>query len=1089
MSTDEHKGRARLRNARPTIGLLSEVGGSSYYSALWAGFAAAAPELNVNLICYVGGTINAAEYGISGQPNILYDLVTSERIDGLIICGAIGNFVTTDEFRRFVDRYRPLPMVGIAQAPGLPCVVVNNEIGMRDIVTHFIEVHGYRRIAFICGPEGNEEAVLRYRAYVQALAEHDLPLDPDLIAPGAFADNSGIEAIHLFLDERQVEFDAVVAANDWTAFGVLRALEERGIRVPDDVALAGFDDTREAAASRPSLTTVRQPIQQLGRASLEVLLKLLAGEQVPEQTMLPTRLVVRRSCGCSEPVVAHAAAGPLKRKRGPLLEAVAAQREMLLSKMMSALGDAASSSSKWAGRLLDAFVEEMTSDSAASGSGVGPAPHSPFLSVLDDVLRQAIVESSQVDDWQEAISVMRRHLLPYLTSVATLSRVEDLFSQARVMLGRTVQWNWARQEVEETRRAAVLNNLSNDLVAVVETEQILDVVSRRLPQLGFPIFYLSFYDGQGHPAEESRLVLAYDGGGRVEVDPGGRRFPTYQLVPEALFPQGRRYTWVVEALNFRETHFGYLILETESREGEIFGTVARQISGALQDSLLIQQLENRRLYLMTAAEVSRAASSILDLDELIQQVVNLVKERFSLYYVGLFLLDRTGEWTGEPGRWTVLRAGTGEVGRKMLAEGHKLEIGGASMIGQCMVNGQACVALSVDQEIVRFENPLLPETQSELALPLISRGEAIGALTVQSVGESAFFDEDITILQTMADQVANVIENVRLFERTQTALAEMETTYRRYLQQAWGDYTSTLEDNRGYLRSRDGEGPTMEAWLPIMTAAVQQADTVVGRDEQDGSTLAIPLTVSGEIVGVLGGNRSDAEGWSEEDIATVEAIIEQVALALENQRLFNEAQRATFLMSERVKDLDCLNDIGRRMEEVPPLPEFLQWVTQRVPEVMRYTEVCTAAVEYEGQVYGMAEAVELPHQIAQALRVRGETVGRITIAYTEKHGFLDEESALLGDVARRVGGYLENQQLLQEAQSRAQREQILREITTHVRASTDPATIMRTAVRELGTALKRPSFVRLGSFEELSRRPEAADENDGGKNVAQEGGE
>jgi sigma-B regulation protein RsbU (phosphoserine phosphatase) len=295
---DRRKGKRRMSDAKPrdsrsTIGLLSEFEGSSYDSVLWAGLAGAALELDVNLICYAGGVISASQYGLDAQRNILYDVVAAEMIDGLLVCGTIGNFITRGEFRSFVDRYRPLPMVGITQTPGLSCVIVDNEKGMRDIVTHFIEVHGYRRIAFIRGPESNEEAALRYRAYVTVLAEHDLPLDPDLVAPGAFIYETGMDAIRLLLDERRVEFDAVIAASDWMAFGALQALEDRGIRVPDDVALGGFDDAREAAASRPSLTTVRQPIHKLGRAGIELLLKVLAGEQVPEQTMLPTRLAVR----------------------------------------------------------------------------------------------------------------------------------------------------------------------------------------------------------------------------------------------------------------------------------------------------------------------------------------------------------------------------------------------------------------------------------------------------------------------------------------------------------------------------------------------------------------------------------------------------------------------------------------------------------------------------------------------------------------------------------------------------------------------------------------------------------------------------
>ncbi len=206
-------------------------------------------------------------------------------------------------------------------------------------------------------------------------------------------------------------------------------------------------------------------------------------------------------------------------------------------------------------------------------------------------------------------------------------------------------------------------------------------------------------------------------------------------------------------------------------EGKVVGFVglgqditARKAAEVERERLLAA-LERRALQLQTAAEVSRAASSILDPEELTQQVVDLIRERFDLYYTGLFLVDQTGEWTGEPGgKWAVLRAGTGEAGRQMLAQGHKLEIGGASMIGWCIANKQARIALDVGAEAVRFENPLLPQTRSELALPLISRGEAIGALTIQSTQEAAFSEEDIAVLQTMADQLANAIANARLYE-------------------------------------------------------------------------------------------------------------------------------------------------------------------------------------------------------------------------------------------------------------------------------------------------------------------------------------
>ncbi|MBU1751390.1 MAG: GAF domain-containing protein [Chloroflexi bacterium] len=184
---------------------------------------------------------------------------------------------------------------------------------------------------------------------------------------------------------------------------------------------------------------------------------------------------------------------------------------------------------------------------------------------------------------------------------------------------------------------------------------------------------------------------------------------------------------------------------------------------------LLRTLERRALQLQTAAEVSQAASSILDPDELVQNVVDLVRERFDLYYVGLFLVDDEGE---APGKWAVLRAGTGPAGQQMIAQGHKLEVGGDSMIGWCIANRHARIALDVGAEAVRFDNPALPQTRSELALPLISREQVIGAMTVQSEAPQAFTPEDIDNLQTMADQLATAIENARLFANAQRAQQE-----------------------------------------------------------------------------------------------------------------------------------------------------------------------------------------------------------------------------------------------------------------------------------------------------------------------------
>ncbi len=217
-----------------------------------------------------------------------------------------------------------------------------------------------------------------------------------------------------------------------------------------------------------------------------------------------------------------------------------------------------------------------------------------------------------------------------------------------------------------------------------------------------------------------------------------------------------------------DAHDNYTFTQDDVEVGE---AIAHQLNIWLENRQLLTESQYRSERLQIAAEVSRAASSILDVDELINTSVNFIRNQFNFYYVGLFLVDEAREWA-------VLRAGTGEAGRIQLENNHRLQIGGESMIGWSVSNRKARIALDVGKEAVRFKNPILPDTHSEMALPLISRDEAIGALTVQSVERGAFSDEDITLLQTMADQLANAIENASLFTQTQTALSEAETLYK-----------------------------------------------------------------------------------------------------------------------------------------------------------------------------------------------------------------------------------------------------------------------------------------------------------------------
>jgi GAF domain-containing protein len=269
-----------------------------------------------------------------------------------------------------------------------------------------------------------------------------------------------------------------------------------------------------------------------------------------------------------------------------------------------------------------------------------------------------------------------------------------------------------------------------------------------------------------------------------------------------------------------------------------------------------QDLQRRITQVRTAAEIARLIGAIQDPQSLLRQVADLIRERFNLYYVGVFLLDEREEYA-------VLKAGTGEAGQKMLASGHKLLIGGDSMIGWAAANRKPRIALDTGQEAVHFKNPWLPLTRSELALPILSGEQVVGALTVQSVDPEAFDQDDITVLQGIADSLSIALHNARLFTQLQESLSEIQNLHRQYLAQTWNKlpHSQPLDFT---FEDPDAPEPKESLQLPVALR-----DTVIGN-----------LTLE-----------TSAGSLTSEDQAFVAEITTQVALALENARLLEETQR------------------------------------------------------------------------------------------------------------------------------------------------------------------------------------------------------
>jgi GAF domain-containing protein/HAMP domain-containing protein len=301
-----------------------------------------------------------------------------------------------------------------------------------------------------------------------------------------------------------------------------------------------------------------------------------------------------------------------------------------------------------------------------------------------------------------------------------------------------------------------------------------------------------------------------------------------------------------------------------------------------------RELKQHSAYLMASAEVGHAVSSVLDADRLIQQVVTLILERFGLYYVGLFLADEAGEWA-------TLRAGTGEAGRMMLARRHRIRVG-EGMIGWSLANARARIALDVGEDAARLASAELPDTRSEAALPLRSRGRVIGALTVQSDQPAAFDQDTVVVLQTMADQVAVALDNAQLFTESRAALEAERRAYGDLSREAWAELLRVQED-MAYRSDESGVTEAGDIWRPEMEQALQEGKIIQGdgADADAELPLAIPIKVRGNVIGVLDTYKPAGEGtWSPEEITLLETLAGQLGTSLESARLYQDTQhRAT----------------------------------------------------------------------------------------------------------------------------------------------------------------------------------------------------
>ncbi|HSL29727.1 MAG TPA: GAF domain-containing protein [Anaerolineales bacterium] len=290
------------------------------------------------------------------------------------------------------------------------------------------------------------------------------------------------------------------------------------------------------------------------------------------------------------------------------------------------------------------------------------------------------------------------------------------------------------------------------------------------------------------------------------------------------------------------------------------------------------QVERRAAQLAALAQVMRTIISVHDLQELLPRIAGVVSEKFGFYHVGVFLIDEAGEYA-------ILSAANSSGGQKMLARKHRLRVGEEGIVGFVTATGEPRIAMDVGKDPVFFNNPDLPETHSELALPLRIEQRVVGALDVQSQETAAFSNEDVQMLSLLADQVSLAIENARLFDETRTALAEAEAVSRQFIREAWSR-VPTEHQLIGYRYSVAGAAPLQQPMDLKAQAATRAQPRSVDTDQ-----VIVPILLRGETIGTLVVQSPSEQTLNQDQLDLIQAVAERVALSAENARLFEETTR------------------------------------------------------------------------------------------------------------------------------------------------------------------------------------------------------
>ncbi len=586
-----------MTHRRLRIALLFDSLISEYAVQLSRAVERAATLRDVSIVVVMGQPVGDPAAAAATQ-NQIYELVGQHCVDGIIIVSStIGHYCGVDGLVALCRGYAPLPVCSIGvKLPGIPSLVIDNEAGMAFGVQHLIDVHRCRRLAFIAGPKASVESNQRLAGYRRALESHGLDIDEQLIVFGSFTVESGVAAMRRLL-EANLSLDAVVAANDYMALGALDVLEDAGRRVPSDLVVCGFDDINSAHFTRPSLSTLRQPMWWLGEQAIDCILRQRQGEPVSLLEAGPVDFVRRESCGCGYQV--GVTTHPEIEQRSHLTDVIKERRTSLGDSLREAVSIPNDALGNWPAQLLTALDQEI---SGTEGR---------FTAAFEEVLERAQREGASLDEFQRVVSVLRSEFRRVRIEDEDESRrLERLWHNARVLVGAASIRFLGRKGLEQQHATTTLNWMGERLATTLSLSLLREELMQNLPTLGIQRGAVALYTGPR--SGKLKTLAARDTQGELPVS--NDSFAETEIAPASVFDTETCEHFVALPITFETEMLGVAVLSSGAQPS-VYEGLRQQIGSAVKGAMLHREMVNavaRREHLEAErlAEETRLASDI-----------------------------------------------------------------------------------------------------------------------------------------------------------------------------------------------------------------------------------------------------------------------------------------------------------------------------------------------------------------------------------------------------------------------------------------------------------------------------------------------